>query len=259
MDAVIRHRLDLRLRLTDTATGRALEQAGIAFLMDGEPVLPLFKGDGDYVFLGTGRKDFRLMIRAPGFEAQEAEVIYGSLDESMPSLELHLVPGRNYRSPVPLHSMEGTLEGLGELDAVKLGDGPCQIKEFDQRKRVMTIFNPHRLELSMLFYAVVNPDSMYYEPFAVEEILTEETLRIDHKLVRPYAIHFPVSRRVFGNVGKAGDYTLRVRNDTRDSRWVVRYTTKEGEHFQLVDFTCRETAVLNPKLALPAPSAEEEV
>lgn len=255
-DAVIRHRLDLLLRLTDTTSGGVLDTAGVEFFRDRQPFRPLRKEDGNYLFLGIGRENFDLWIRAPGFEEARLRVDFSRLEEKLPRLELHLIPNRHYRGAGPCFTMEGTLPGLVTLDAVRVGDSPCQIKEFDERRRLMTLFNPHRLELSKLYYAVVDPDGQRYEPFVVEAILEGDTLRIDRALTRPFATHFPVARRVFGGVNPDGGYLLRVRDDAREAAWMVRYMVGEEEYFQVVDFRQPGKPLLCPQTTAPAPAVE---
>lgn len=255
--ATIRHRLDLAVRLIDTTSGNVLGGAGVEFLIGGKAFRPLQKADGNHLFLGIGREDFDLTVRLFGFEEKTLRVSYGELDQSLPRLEAHMIPNRHYQRAGPCFTLEGTLAGLSALDAVKIGDNPCQIREFDERKRIMTLFNPHHLDLSKLYYAVVDPDEQSYEAFTVEETLTAETLRIDRKLTRPFGTHCPVARRVFGSVGAQGQYLLRVRDDSREAGWMVRYTVDGREYTQIIDFKQQERQKLDPGQARTADPAQK--
>ena len=247
MAALISHSLDLALRFTDTTTGRVVVGQDITLLRDGKRVGHMDK-DGHVVLVGWGRSDFTLTVRAPGFEPQTIPIRYEALDPHLPQLELQLIPGADYYSPIPCLTLSGTLPGLRALTAVRAGDSACLIREFDPRKRVLTLFNPHKLELARTHYALVNPDEETFEPFQIVRRLSDQQFKIDRVLESQFGNYFPVGPVVFGRVDPGGGYCLRVRDDSSQQRWLTR-RQEEPEQiiFQTVDFRKPETLSLGQR------------
>jgi hypothetical protein len=243
--AVVRHRLDLLVRLIDTTTGGAVSEKDTAFYFSGRRTFPLTKEQGVYVFCGTGRMDFELTVNVFGFEDKKLAVVYENLDGALPELELHMIPNKHSKSVQPYLTLEGYRPGLVSVDAVKNGDSPCFIRDFDARKRVMTVFNPHGLEMNRVHYAVVNQADATYEVVDIQARVSEQSFKLDRKLAKAFDSHFPVCRLVFGTVYPDGRYILRVLKNSADTRWIVRLTTDSGEEFRAVDFNRPETLGLD--------------
>ena len=244
MGTVIHHSLDLALRLTDTTTGMQVTGQDITLLRDGKRVGHMDKG-GHLVLVGQGRSDFTLTVRAPGYEPREIPVRYEELDPHMPYLELQLIPAENYYSAVPCLTLSGSLPGLAALCAVRSGDSACLIREFDPRKRLLTLFNPHRLELGRTHYALVNPDDETFEPFEIVRRVSDQQFKIDRVLETQFGNYFPICPIVFGRVDPGGGYCLRVRDDSSQQRWLVRWQAEGGTpQFKTVDFRKPETLSL---------------
>lgn len=244
MPAEFRHSLDLALRLIDTTTGRALAGRGLELRRDGKPVRPLEKEDGYLVLLGQGRQDFDLSVALRGYEPRQVRVEYAALDKALPLLELHLIPGKGYAPGVPCFSLEGTFPGITALDAVRAGDSACLIREFDPRKRLMTLFNPHKLELDRTFYALVDPDRETYEPFRLVKRIDFQVHKTDRVIQTQFGSYFPVCPIIFGGTGPDGSYRLRVRDNAAQARWIVRWEAGGQTFFQTVDFHQPETLAL---------------
>ena len=244
MPAEFRHSLDLALRLVDTATGRVLAGRDLELRRDGRRVRPLEKEDGYLIFLGEGRRDFDLSVRLRGYEPRQVRVAYAALDKALPLLELHLIPGKDYAPGVPCFSLEGTCPGITALDAVRAGDSACLIREFDPRKRLVTLFNPHKLELDRTFYALVDPDRETYEPFRLIKRIDFQVYKTDRVIETRFGNYFPVCPMVFGGADPDGGYRLRVRDETAQARWIVRWEAGGQTFFQTVDFHRPETLTL---------------
>lgn len=244
MPAEFRHSLDLALRLVDTATGRVLAGRDLELRRDGRRVRPLEKEDGYLIFLGEGRRDFDLSVRLRGYEPRQVRVAYAALDKALPLLELHLIPGKDYAPGVPCFSLEGTCPGITALDAVRAGDSACLIREFDPRKRLVTLFNPHKLELDRTFYALVDPDRETYEPFRLVKRIDFQVYKTDRAIETRFGNYFPVCPMVFGGADPDGGYRLRVRDETAQARWIVRWEAGGQTFFQTVDFHRPETLTL---------------
>jgi len=121
------------------------------------------------------------------------------------------------------------------LCAVRMEDNVCMIRDFDRRKRLMRIFNPHRLALDRVFYALVNPDEAVFEPFRILHLEDDQTAKVDHEIETLYKNYFPVTPIVFGLVRPDGSYCLRVRDDSENARWLVRWSFGGKTHFRICD------------------------
>lgn len=240
MGAIFVHKLDLQLRLIDTTTGRTVTGRQVELLRGGER-LHARELDGSLLLINTGREDFDLTVRARGFDERTLRVEYEKLDEKLPAVELHLIPNRLYAPGVALHTLEWKLEGLTSIDAVKNGDSPCLIRGFDERKRIMTIFNPHGLEMKDVFYGVVDPEKGTYEVIEITKRISDTEYKLSKRLEREFGSHFPVTRLVFGGVRPDGSALLRVRNAAREAKWLVRCTVNGEEAFRSIDFNKPET------------------
>lgn len=232
---VITHRLDLALRLIDTTTGIPVSGRGADIRVDGKLAARMEKPDGILVFQNIGKTAYTLSIRITGYEPCMLFIDASTLDPVMPLLEQHLIPGRGY-SGGPTLTLEGTLPGIEQLSAVKIGISTCQIREFDPRKKLLTVFNPHKLELDRLHYALVDQDAGTFEPFTIVKRISEQTFKLDRVLETQFRSHFPISPVVLGMVEPDGQYRLRVRDDTQTACWLTRYVANGQIHFHSVDF-----------------------
>jgi hypothetical protein len=242
--AHIRHTLDLAVRLSDAATGQTVSQI-IEIKKNDKIILPRINNDGEILLVNSGRDDFELGISAKGYEPESVSVRYGELDGNMPHMEIFLIPSERYIQPFSCHTLEGELKGITEIDAVKISQYSCFIKELDGRKRLLTILNPYNQHFDRIYYAAVNADDEVYEPFTAVKQVSDTVIKIQKALEKPHE-QIPVSYRVTGRA-KNNRYLLRVRDDSEKACWIVRYVTAKGEFFQTVDFNKPETALLKEK------------
>ena len=240
MAATIVHRLGLALRLIDTTTGFPVQDRAVRILWDGETVHPMFRTDGSMIFLDSRQEDFTLDVSLPGFEPCRTEVRYGKLDPQLPLVELHMIPADDYRlSRYPCLGVEGTMPGIQTLDGVRAGESPCLIREQDPRRRLITIFNPHNLELNRTWYALVDPDRGVYEPFAVARRVNDQQYKLDRPLEMEFRNYFPICPLVFGSAAPNGKYRLKVRDDATSARWILRWVAGEQTNFATLDLRVR--------------------
>lgn len=232
---VIRYSVDLILRPVDTVSGISIAGGGLQVFRDGRLIHPMNK-DGNLILMGEGRKNFSLSVSKQGYLPQKIDVCYDDLDQNLPILEFHMIPDETYDRENRFLKIEGVLPGLSELDAVWTADTSCMIREFDARKKILTVFNPHRLALTKVFYAVVNPDAGTYEMLKIEKQLSTTQFKISGQLKTKFSAHFPISRKVVGMVKKDGSYLLYVANQGGDPHWIVRCVADGQEWFQTVDF-----------------------
>lgn len=233
---VFTHSLDLALRLVDTTSGRGVSGGGMTVRVDGKPVRFGEKGGGLLIFQNLGTRRFRLEIASPAFEPAEREVDLDALGKGLPLLEIHLIPGAGYPGAAEFLTLEGTLSGIQELSAVRVGDNACLIREFDPRKRLVKLFNPHHLALDRVLYALVDPDNGRYEPFRIVRTVDDQTIKTDRVLETVFRNYFPINPMVLGKCGSDGRYCLRVRDDGTACKWLVRWEERGTVRFRTVDF-----------------------
>lgn len=234
--SVIRFRLDLLIRLVDTTTGTAVEERNVRFLRDGENVFPIGRGNGNYVFLNCGRRDFELEVRVQGYDTCRLRIRYEILNAQMPVQEVFLIPSENTQKGQPVITFSGTLPGIESIQAVNLNATCCCISGFDERKRIMKLFRMHRSGMDGIYYGLLHLEKQTYEPFAILKEVSGDSVKIDHLLTEPFSVNAPISRIVFGSVTPEGRYCMRVRDDRERLMYLVRYVVDGKERFQMADF-----------------------
>lgn len=242
---VFTHSLDLALRLVDTTNGRNVQGIGVHVYIDGTLTRFAQKADSVLIFQNLGKRTFQLEVTSPAYEKAEVAVDLDSYGKALPLLEIHLIPSSGYPGGVEFLSLEGVLPGVADLTAIRMGgDNPCLIREFDPRRRLATIFNPHHMLLDRVHYALLDPDRNVYEPFRILGMPDNQKIKIDPVLEMPFKNYFPIKPLVFGRTSPDGSYCLRVRDDGESARWLIRWTENGEAKFKLLDFREQE----HPKL-----------
>ena len=245
--ATIHHRLDLALRLVDSVTGKVIEERSVRFLTQSPEKTAIPRGAGLYLFLNCGREDFEMEVHVYGYEPQKIEISYPKEEEQLPIREVYLLPLDN---PVKENvlTLRGRLPGIEEIEAVSLTDANCCIKEFDARKRIMTVLNQKNIRFHHTHYGLLNRERTAYEHFEVEKEISAQAIKCKRKLEREFFINQPVVRVIFGQTAAQGDYVLKVKNEEM-AQYLVRFVVDGKEFFQRVDFRqegnaleCREAA-----------------
>ena len=244
---VFTHRLDLALRLVDTTSGSNVSGRGVRISIDGDPVSFGEKQDQVLIFQNLEKRTFRLGITSREFEPVQLQVDLDGMKKDLPLLEVHLIPSRQYLGNTEFLTIEGKLDGIQELSAVRLGENACLIREIDPRKRLVKVFNPYHLALDRVQYALVDPDQKRYEPFHILRLVDDQTLKVDRTPEMPFRNYFPITARISGVTRPDGSYCLRVRDEGEEARWLVRWVTQGEVKFREIDF--RKT---------PHPCLEEE-
>ena len=241
---IIRHRAGLIVRLIDTATGQEIRQSDIRFARNGENLFPMQRPDGRLVFLDFPPDACMCEVRAGGYLPKQIELTAEQLAAQPPVAEIHLVPDRDYAARWPCGTVEGVCPGIEQIDAVRMNDNACLAQSFDEKRRILNLFNPHHLTLDRTYYAVVDPDACRYEPIEIIEQCSEQKFRLAAPLQHPFGNYFPVARRIHGAVLPQDRYELRVPEDASDRRWLVRWRSGGRDHYQMVDFAQPETVTL---------------
>lgn len=236
MPAYIRHSLGLALRLVDTTTGQSIAGTGTTFLWNGTPIHPQRRNDGWFIFFAFEEPEITLTITPLLFVPATIVIRKSELSPTLPTLEYHMIPNDTFSRQVPCHTLTDTMDGLTAIDCVRANDSPCLIREFDTRKKLITIFNPHHLELERIHYALVNPDNNTFESFQIVKRISDNVFKIDRPLTMEFGNYFPICPLVFGQVVQEGRFLLTVRDNHKLARWIVRFTTGDTSQFRLVDF-----------------------
>ncbi len=233
---VFTHRLDLALRLVDTTSGWNIRGIGTSVFIDGEKIRFEEKPDNILIFRNIEKRKFQMEVISPGFETAQVDVDLDVLEKTLPLIELHMIPGENFPGGLKLHTLKGRLPGIRSLSAVRLSDNSVLIREFDTRKRIATVFNPHRLALDRVRYAIVDPDQNIYEPFLIKKMIDDQKIMTDRAPEMELKNYFRITPLISGMVSDNGDYCLRVRDDSETAKWLVRWEVNGEQSFRIVDF-----------------------
>ena len=233
---VFTHRLDLALRLVDTTSGRNISGRDVKISMDGVPISFGEKQDQVLIFQNLGKPVFRMEITSQEYESAQIQVDLDTLKKNLPLLEVHMIPSRQYVGGMEFLTLEGTLNGIQELSAVRLGENACLIREIDPRKRLIKVFNPYHLAMERVQYALVDPDQKRYEPFRILRLVDDQTLKVDQTPEMPFRNYFPITAQISGVTRPDGSYCLRVRDEGEEAKWLVRWVTQGEVKFREFDF-----------------------
>lgn len=239
--ATIHHKLDLALRLVNTVTGRVVEERNTQFITGLTGVRAIPKQGGMYLFLNVGSKDFEMDIHVYGYEPQKIQIRLSELQGTMPIREVYLLP---LETPIreDVLTLRGRLSGIEEIEAVSLSDTNCCIKEFDARKRIMSVLNQRNVRFHHTHYGLVNRERTEYEHFEVEKELSPQEIKCKKTLEKEFSINQPIGRIIFGQINNQEEYILRVAND-ENATYLVRYVTDGKTYYQTVDFHEKEISL----------------
>lgn len=235
------HRLALAIQLLNTATGQPIGSTGTIVYKDKKPIKPLLKQNGVILILSEGDfgESYELDIEAYGCEPKTIKVKTSELNKQFPIITVHLLPKYGFSSPFACHSLDGVADNITEVDAVRAGENSCLAREWDSRKKLLTVFNPHRLNLDRIWYALVNPDTQSYEVFQIVKRVSDTVFKLDRPLQSEIKNYFPISPLVLGEAASDGSYMLRLPDDSSHPKWIVRKVCGEAVSFETVDPTAK--------------------
>lgn len=227
------HRLMLALRLVDTTTGHNIPGRLVSVAVNGVPVRFLEKVQGVLLFTKLEPAQFTLSVCAKGYEPVSRQVDLHAAAQHMPLLELALLPDDAHAEGLPLTAMTGTLCGIRNLYAVRHRPSNCLVRFFDKRTKTLNIFNPNRLLLDGLFYAVVDEKKPCAEPIHIVRCIDEEHLLLQGDVTMALQSYCSISPMVMGRCEGNGAYCLKLRLDDPGANWVIGWTVREQTHFRL--------------------------
>ena len=232
--ATIHHKLDLALRLVNTVTGRVVEEYNAQFITGLPGVKAIPKQGGMYLFLNVGSKEFEMEIHVYGYESQKIQIHLEEHQETMPIREVYLLPLEN---PIreDILTLRGKLSGIEKIEAVSLSDTGCCIKEFDARKRIMSVLNQRNVRFQHVHYGLINREKTEYEHFELEKEISPQEIKCKQKLEKEFFINQPIARVIFGQIKEQEEYVLKVANE-ENAKYIVRYVVEGKIFYQTVDF-----------------------
>lgn len=241
-NATFTHSLSLVLRLLDTTTGLPVSFSDIT--LEGSRERPREADIGTLLFIDLPHEDFSLRLHSRRFEDCEIAVRFGELDEKLPLLDVPLVPRAGLYGGEPLLTLEGVCPGITELCAARPGDTSCLFREFEERKRLLTVFNPHLLSLDRPRYALIDVENARCETVRILRRVDDSTLKLDRPLMGSYGNYSPLTAVVEGLVRPDGSYIIRFRDDGSDAKWLLRYVVNGEERFKTADLRSADELVL---------------
>jgi hypothetical protein len=245
-DGVVTQRLDLLIRLQDSTTGLLVEARDISFFKDGEQFRPTPRGFGYYILINYGRENGLMRVEAYGYEPFVTYIDYEKLDEGLPTVDVFLIPSENAKSMDDMLSLSGVLEGITSLECIHPGRPIAGIREFNKKKKTMTIYAPNRrMNMVHSYYGLFHSGADDYEPFEIKEQIENNLIRLTDELHEEFAVNDPICRRIFGQVYEDGRYLMRVRSDGKRQVYLVRYVVDGETRYRRIDFRDSEQLTLD--------------
>ena len=236
MAEVIIQQLSLMIRLIDTTTGNLVYEKDVIFRQDGKQIRLQQHRSGFWILLNGERKNCILQVSVYGYEDMEFTVDYEQLEPNLPVKEVYLLPEENRTSENGPKTLQGVLTGISSLMAVPLMMNDCFAREYDERKRIISLLNPHHRRFDHKYYGIVPPSQDSFEMVEIDEQLNPTAIRLKDKLHRQLETNSAVVRIVYGQVGADGHYLLRVADNADKLVYMVRYTVEDRELYQILDF-----------------------
>lgn len=238
-ECVIRVRIDLLIRLIDTTTGASVNEMNTEFIRDGSTMTPVYKGDGNFIFINTGRENGLMHIKAYGYEEKTIYVNYEELAEYTPECDVFLIPSESTIKGEPIISISGNLPSLKSIDAINVLRPLCSFAEFNAKKKEISVFGfvaGKDVELGDMHYAMTKMDEKSYESFEVADQSGANKAILKDPLQGETKPNQKIYRLLFGDVKDDGSFVFRVRDDATEIRYLLRFVAGDDTYFRLIDF-----------------------
>ncbi len=233
------------IRLQDTTTGLSVDERDVNFYFNGNLIRPTSRGFGNYILINHGRENGLMQIDVYGFEPFKVDIDYEALDERLPTVDAFLIPSESGSSGPKMLSFSGTLKGISSLECIHPGRPLSGIREFDPKKKVMTIYAPNRrMNMIHSYYGLYHSEEDTYECIEITEQIENNKVRLREPLKEEFTVNAPICRRIFGRVTDEGEFLLRVRDDGKRQTYLVRYTVDGEARYKSVDFRNLEEVTL---------------
>ena len=101
----------------------------------------------------------------------------------------------------------------------------------------MTVFMPNRrMNLTQSRYALLNAETQTFETIEVEAELSDRKIRLKANPTEEFPANSPICRIVYGQVEEDGSYLLRVRDDGKNLKYLVKYVVDGQNRYKVIDF-----------------------
>ncbi len=226
---IIQHKIDLLVSLFDATTGRAVETIDMDCFKDGEE-LKIVKKDFGLILINSGRLGFDLTVKARGYEDCTVKIEYEKLDETYPEKILYLLPkiGMNNQDRFVLKTEKK--DELVEVIAIKNSDMLCAAKEYEARKRVLSLFNPHGKTLDEKRYALINPEIEGFEEVYIKSSTINSAVLLNPPEMKINQYCY-LSRIIEGKVSENSEYKL-VLPTLGDLKYCVKFVYNDRHEFE---------------------------
>jgi len=236
-EGVIRRTLDLLIRLQDTTTGLSVDERNVLFTLGGKEIRPTSRGFGNFILVNYGRENGLMQVNVYGYEPFSVYVDYEALDEVLPTVDIFLIPSENDASESDMLSLTGKLKGISALECIHPGRPLSGVREFEPKKRIMTIYAPNRrMNMVHSFYGLFHSEEDTYENIEITEQIESNKVRLRKPLEEEFTVNAPICRRIFGRVDEDGNYLLRVRDDGKRQVYLVKYIVDGETRYKSVNF-----------------------
>lgn len=234
---VVSHRLDLLVKLNHAVTGNPIADRRAVFWRNQERLRLRMTDDANWVGADIGRYDFVLGVNVRGFERAIVPVRYEVLDQTLPTIEILLIPEQTEWNGPSLLTLEGSLNGIEELQAVPLKGEDLYMVSYQKEAGTISIYNPHKKNLRLSFYAVVDQKRQEFEIIKILKTLPDGMVKINHGLKKAFDGRSPLVHPVYGMVSGEGRYLIRLprRGEDDKTTWILRYVVKGREYFRTAD------------------------
>jgi hypothetical protein len=245
LTAYIRASLALGVRLIDTTTGKALDEADARYYKDGIMLRPLHKGPGIWVFTNMDKEDFLMNISVRGYDDTEIKIEYEKLDPQLPMLDVFLMPSENSWEGGQVLEICGNLSKLEFIEAIALDRPICSFQSLVEKKGVYTMnlipkMTGQQAALDRIKYAILSESGERYDVFEVQKQVTPTGVILKDPLLEEHKVNDRIYRIIYGKTDPKGRYSLRVRDDSDSLPHLLHFKAGNNEYFRLFDFHLEE-------------------
>jgi len=262
-ECVIRVRIDLLIRLIDTTTGSSVNEVNVSFTKDGVQQRSQYKGDGNFIFINTGRVNGLMHIKAYGYEEKDVLIDYEKLGENTPESDVFLIPSESTVKGEPVISISGKLPSLESVDAINLLRPLCNFAEYNQKKREISVFGyvaGKDVKLDDRYYGMTKMDEKSYDSFVVAQQSGDNKAVLEEPLQSEAKPNQKIYRLLFGDVKDDGSFVFRVRDDATEIRYMLRFVAAGDTYFRVIDFrkTYGEIDLMEDAVKLEVETPQDE-
>ena len=226
----------------------------------------MYKGDGNWVFIGLGKEDFLMHIKAKGYDETDISICYGTLDPRLPVLDVFLMPSEKNRAGGSVLEIYGTLPKLEHIEAINLNRPICGFSSFAEKRgknilNLLPLTTGGRINLECMKYALLSETKERYEVFEVLSTETQTSVTIRSPVDSGHKVNEKIYRIIYGRAGPQGEFRLKVREDSDTLQYLIHFRADGVDYFRPLDFhlECGVTDLLKDAFKVEPFEGKEEV